>query len=189
MASVLRPSASAQVALNSETALEFASDQIHQNWVRWCYASINKHFDSMKSSYALYIEGDDRTLQSEAEFAELRIDGPFIETPQKFLYYLDVEINVLCQTHLDPRRHYSAQVMVGVFARAFKNTISVYRYGDGPLDDGSLLGCFHLQRNRREKVDVSYFGIIKNNVRILQTTVEGHYRLELWLEGEKNGSD
>jgi len=92
--------------------------------------------------------------------------------PQKGLYYLDVEINVLCQTLVDPRKHYSAQVMVGTFAKAFRNLISVYKYGDGPLDDDSLLACFHLQR------------VIKNDTKILQTTIEGHYRLELWDKGD-----
>jgi hypothetical protein len=184
MASVVRPSASAQVALTSEATLDFIANQIHPDWVRWCYTSINKHFDGSKRAYSLYLEGDARTLQSEAEFAELRMDGPFIEIPQKRLYYLDVEINILCQTHVDPRQHYSAQVMVGTFASAFRNQIPVYKFGDGPLDDGSLLGCFHLQRSLKEKVDISYFGVIKSDTKILQTTIEGHYRLELWREGE-----
>lgn len=180
MALVHRPTASNQLNLTSTVALDFTADQIHADWVRWCYASINKYFDTYKGKYPLYLEGDERTLQDEAEFAELRIDGPFIANLQKGLYYLDVEINVLCQTHVDPRRHYRAQVMVGNFARAFRACIPVYRYGDGPLDDSSLLGIFNLLRGSREKVDISYFGIIRNDTKILQTTVEGHYRLELW---------
>lgn len=182
MAEVIRPSAENQLILTGEAVLDFAPNQIHFDWVRWCYASINKHFDDRKSLYELYIEGDDRVQQDEAEFAELRVDGPFILIPQKHLYYLTIEINVLCQTHLDPRRHYKAQQMVGVFLRAFRNLIEVRKYGDGPLDDGSLLGCFHLSKDLGSTLDVSYFGIIRPDTKIMQTTIEGHYRLELWTK-------
>lgn len=184
MAQVIRPSAENQLILTSEVSLDFAPSQIHFDWVRWCYASINKHFNDRKGQYELYIEGDVRTQLDEAEFAELRIDGPFISIPQKNLYLLDVEINLLCQTHLDPRQHYKAQQMVGVFVRAFRNIIRVHKYGDGPLDDGSLLECFHLSRNLRDIIAIGYFGIIKSNIKIIQTTIEGHYRLELWTKGD-----
>lgn len=184
MAEVIRPSSTSELALTDSVALEIVPSELHTEWVRWCYESINKHFDDLKGEYNLYIEGDERTTQDDAEFAELRIDGPFIMTPQKYLHYLDVEINILCQTHVDSKNHYRAQVMVGWFARAFRNLISVYKYGDGSLDDGSLLGCFHLQRNRDEKIDVGHFGIIRSDTKILQSTIEGHYRLELWTKGD-----
>ena len=180
MADLIRPSAKTQLGLTDATTLEYIPDQLHFAWVRWCYASINKHFDDKKEQYNLYIEGDDRTQSAETEFAELRIDGPFVSGPQKKVYLLDVEINLLCQTHLDPRRHYRAQKMVGVFFRIFSRLIEVRKYGDGPLDDGSLIGCFHL----RSSVDVGYYGIIKKDVKVLQTTIEGHYRLELDTIGD-----
>jgi len=184
MAEVLRSSATNQLNLTGEVDLGFTPHEIHTDWIRWCYASINKHFDNLKGGYELYIEGDVRTLQDEAEFAELRIDGPFITIPQKSLYLFYIEVNILCQTHLDPRQHYAAQQMVGLFARSFKNLINVYKYGDGPLDDESLLGCFHLSRDLKDTLDISYFGIIKNDTKILQTTIEGHYQLELCTIGD-----
>ena len=178
MAIVQRPSAVTQLTLSSTVGLNFLPKQMHSAWVRWCYASINKFFDDKKNQYELYIEGDERTQLDETEFAELRIDGPFISNPQKKVHYLDVEINILCQTHLDPRRFYRAQVMVGNFVAAFENLIPVYRYGDGPFDDDSLLGCFHLI-GRNQGVQVGYFGIVRQDTKIVQSTIEGHYRLEL----------
>ena len=184
MAEVIRPSVEGTLGLVDTVALDFVPSEIHFAWVKWCYASINKHFDDRKESYSLYIEGDARTTQDDAEFAELRIDGPFINIPQKYLYYLDVEINILCQTHVDPKSHYRAQVMIGTFLRAFRNIIPVYKLGDTSLDDGSLLECFHLQRDSKEKIDIGHFGIIRPDTKILQTTIEGHYRLELWIKGD-----
>lgn len=184
MVAVHRPASADQLTLTDTLSANFVPDQINADWVRWCFASINTHFEGMRGGYELYIEGDERTQLNEAEFAELRIDGPFILVPQKKLYYLDVEINILCQTHLDPRKHYKAQVMVGAFLRAFRNLIPVYKYGDGPFDDNSLLECFHLQRDLRERVNINYFGIIRPDSRVIHTTIEGHYRLELWTQGD-----
>ena len=180
MGYVERKSATNLINISNEATIYLAPAEMHQNWVRWCYASINKHFEDGKSKYELYQEGDERTESEEAEFAELRMDGPFILCPQKNLYFLDIEINVLCQTHMDPRNFYEAQVMVGVFTSLFTNCIPVYKYGNSPLDDDSLLGDFKLNRDTRETVDVSYFGIVRSGTRLTQTTIEGHYRLQLW---------
>jgi len=176
---VHRPSATSLLSLTNTPTLDFVADQIHAEWVRWCYTSINKYFDDRKESYDLYIEGDRRTLQEETEFAELRIDGPVIHIPQKDCYILEVQINILCATHVDPRQHYRTQEMVGVFARAFRNNIPVYKYGDGPLDDDSLIGCFKMMQGSGESLDINYFGVIASNTKIVQTSIEGHYRLEL----------
>ena len=184
MASVYRPHGDNELILTGDIDADFTPAQIHFDWVRWCYASINKHFEDRKSEYDLYLEGDVRTQQDDKEFAELRIDGPFITIPQKYFYFLDVEVNVLCQTHMDPRRFYQGQVIVGTFARAFENTICVYKLGDSTFDDGSLLGSFHLQRDLKENIAINYYGIIRDDVRLTQTTIEAHYRLELWTHEE-----
>jgi len=184
MALVHRQSVESQIDFNAVVGTNFVPSETQADWVRWCYASINKHFDNHKGNYELYLEGDDRTQLDENEFAELRIDGPFLKFLIKGHYFLDIEINVLCQTHNDPRQHYKAQELVGVFTNAFRNIIPVYRYGNGPFDDGSLLGCFHLQRDLRESIDINYYGIIRQDTRLLQTTIEAHYRLELWTKGE-----
>ena len=179
MPEVYRVSVVSSLSLGDTLGTSFVSDDIHPDWVRWCYASINKYFDDRKGQHELYLEGDKRTQQDEVEFAELRIDGPSIKRLARSCFYLNVEINVLCATHLDPRHHYTAQKMVGIFTKIFTNNIPVYKYGDGPFDDSSLLGCFRLLGGGGEAVDVNYFGIIKSDTKLLQTSIEGHYRLEL----------
>lgn len=181
---IYRKTVSNQLNLTSTLSGGLAPEFCNHDWVRWCYASINKHFDDRKGPYSLYIEGDERDELDESEFAELRIDGPFITIPQKHLYILDIEINVLCQTHQDPKRFYKAQRMVGVFMKAFENLIEIYKYGDGPFDTGGLLECFHLQRDLRESIEINYYGIVRSDTKLFQTTIEGHYRLELWTIGD-----
>jgi hypothetical protein len=165
-------------------SLELESSDIQSDWIRWVQASINKHFEDRKFEYELYLEGDERTLQDEIEFAELRVDGPFILNPQKNLFFLDYEINVLLQAHQVAGQLYNIQKLIGVFAKAFTNIIKVYKFGTGPIDDDSLLGCLQLQRSLRERVNINYYGIIRPDTRLTQATIEGHYRLEQWREGD-----
>jgi len=177
---VQRPQSENELNLTAETALQFDPSEIHYAWVRWIIGSVNKHFMDLRDGYELYLEGDERTLSEEAEFAELRMDGPFILIPQKGLYYLDVEVNILLQAHPAPRELYNIHRIIGIFSRAFTNTIPIYAYGDEPIDNGALIECLHLQRSLRESVNINNYGIIKEDTRLMQATIEGHYRLEIW---------
>jgi hypothetical protein len=154
--------------------------QINFLWSRWIWASINKHFLDNKGPLPLYLEGDERTLQSEAEFYELRITGPSILQYQRGEFFLDVQINLLVQAHSDDRELYNIQDAIGYATRAFTNTICVYKFGNNHEfdDDAELVGTLHLQRSTNEAVEVAYFGIIKEDVRLTQATIEGHYRME-----------
>jgi hypothetical protein len=185
MAEVIRPPSENVLTLTDSVVLEVLSDEKHEAWYRWLYASINKHFIDNKGTLPMYLEGDERTLQDEAEFYELRIDGPFILQPQKDCYWLDVEINVLAQVHMDDQRLYRLQTVMGPIIKAFTNAICVYKYGDRVHDDNTLLGVLRLQTDLRETVDTNTFGIIKEDIRLTQATTEGHYRMEI----SNNGSN
>jgi hypothetical protein len=177
---VLRKSTATAIVLSSSFLLDYDPIEKHHLWQRWLHASINKHFTDNKGPLPLYLEGDERTLQDQAEFYELRIDGPFILQPHKGFYFINVEINVLVQVHMDPRELYRVQDATGIITKAFRNAICVYKYGnDSDLDNQLLLGYLRLNRNLDETVDINYFGIIKEDVRLTQATVEGHYQMQI----------
>jgi len=180
MPEVFRVGSESQITFSSNSGLSIDPYEIHTSWLLWCIASINKHFMDRKGPYDLYLEGDERIYQDEAEFAELRIDGPFILQASRGLYFVNVEINILVQSHIDPDDLYKIHRAVGNFTKAFTNAICVYKYGNTILDDNSLLGMFRLLTDTRETVAVNHYGIIKEDVRMMQSTIEGHYRLELW---------
>jgi hypothetical protein len=184
MPQVYRPTIEADVLNLTDTlATDFITKRINPFWVMWGYASVFKHFEDRAGSYPVYLEGDERTLQSEAEFFEVRMDGPFILNGHKGSFFLDVEINVLLQTHMDPKNLYKDKKALGYLTALFTNTICIYKLGESSFDDGSVLGAFHLQRKIDEKVDVNHYGIIKENTRILQSTIEGHYRYDSFVRG------
>ena len=72
MAVVQRSSADSAVTLTGQATPDLVSAELHHAWMRWCIASISKHFDDAKGNFALYLEGDERTTQDEHVFAELR---------------------------------------------------------------------------------------------------------------------
>jgi len=153
---------------------------INPHWLRWTVASIATHFNAAKGAYPLYLEGDERDTDELKNFAELRIDGPFVKTLQGGLFYLDIEVNVLIQSKMDPENLYLGLTVAGVFAAAFVNVIKAYKYGTGNDDDDTLLGCYRLRDTRNDNsIDISQFGIIQKDTRLTQITIEGHYRMEL----------
>ena len=153
---------------------------INPDWYRWIVASISKHFDSYKGTYFLYIEGDERDTDDIADFAELRTDGPFISQPCKGVKYLDIEINLLIQSAMDQEDLYAGVRAVGQFATGFTQVIKVFKFGNGVNDDDSLLGCLRTRAKRYEDtIDIGNFGIVHQDTKLTQYTIEGNYRLEL----------
>ena len=179
MAEVLRDTVISVLDLSDNINIYVVPEEKHVHWIRWVYASINKHFsDRLSAIYPVYVEGDERTLETKAEFIEIRIDGPFIEQPCPNVYYLDMQINLLVQTHMDRNDVYKTVRTVGHIVKHFMNNICVYKFGD----DESLLGVLKLKRELKEGIDVNSFGIVHQDTRITQSTVEGHYRMELQNE-------
>lgn len=180
------------VSLTQTINVDSKSDQIDANWFRWVLASVNTHFQNYKHTYILYLEGDERTTGDEEDYAELRMDGPLIQVPQKGLYWLDYDINILIQSHMNHIQLYNMHIAMGTFAKGMTQDIPVYKYGSGPLDDQTLLGCLklhHTQRAGNRGIEVNTFGIIHQDTRITQTTLEGHYRLEIVKGDIFNGSN
>jgi len=177
---IIRPTIESALNLTSTFDVSMHTTNIEAEIVRWIYASIYKHVEGFKGEYSLYMEADERNVMDFPKFAELRIDGPKIRTAQRRYKKYSVEINILCSTHTHPVDLYAHQNIVGHFARALEKDIPVYRYGDGTLDDGSLVGCFVPQRHWKEHVAIDSFGHIRHDTKIEQSTIEGHYIMERW---------
>jgi hypothetical protein len=181
------------LGIQQSLAVTLDSALLNSNWLKWIRASVYLHFSRYKGNNNLYLEGDERLTGDWPNFAELRMDGPLILMPQKGLFYLDYDVNILVSAQLDQKQLYKADAILGSFLIAFTEYIMVYRYGTGPLDDQTLLGCLKLhftERSASRGIEVNTFGIIRQDTRITQSTIEGHYRIELTDEGVfPNGSN
>lgn len=156
-----------------------------QNLPRWITASCADHFNNFKGSCFLHFEGtgprplDVNEPRERPFWAEYRLDGPYILPCTKNEEIYDIEINVLLCSVVEDTNAYRIQELMGVFSQAFTNTISVFRYGDQPQDDQSLVGCLQLKSNNGERITISNFSQIAPNTLLKQASIEGHYRMHL----------
>jgi len=155
---------------------------INGNIVRWLYASGAKHFKAVanRKNIPFYIEGDNRNTHDLPEYVEYRMDGPWTVIPAKGERYEYVDINVLASV-TQSRSLYRPQEVIGALASGFTLTIPIYKLGDESQDDGSKIGCLKLRRELDQQIEINQYGIIQQDVRIVQNTAEGHYRLVLDL--------
>lgn len=154
------------------------------NWPRWVQASVGDYFKSIAiaNSYKSLIEEiDERTtdfMESPLR-AEIRINGPAIVEVSKGYYNFEVDVNILISSYMDGQldNAYDGTTMAGIFAQAASDSIPVFKYGNGPDDDQSLIGCLTLRRGRTESVKVFHFGEIDKTSRLRQLAVD--VRLEM----------
>lgn len=147
-----------------------------EGWARWSLISFNKAANAVKTaSYPVYIEGDNRTTALLRNFAEVRLDGPDIKEPSKGCFLLDVNFNLLINSKVDPDDLYAIERIIGQFQKAFTNVIECFKLGGGPLDDGSLLGCYEL----KSEIEINKFGLVEKGIQLMQTTIEARYRMTL----------
>jgi len=71
--------------------------------------------------------------------------------------------------------------MVGIAAVAFEPSITVFKLGNGIEDDQSFVGCLQLLQNAatRDYVEINHFGQIDAKTKLMQASVEGHYKMVL----------
>ena len=154
---------------------------INQNWDRWIFASLAKHFEINKAAATyLFIEGEPRETISQKSWIELRIDGPDWTELSSGFFRGKMEVNVLCST-IESTDTQSIRRLAGEVQSIFKSGIAVFKYGVGVGDDKSLLGCLNLLTDDRGKLGVKarYFGRVEQNTNIQQASVEAHYSFEI----------
>lgn len=150
------------------------------NWPRWIFASTSKHFQDRLGSLAFYIEGQERTKQTTTDLIEYRMDGPYETEVNKDYWELYIEISILVQATKDGKDFHRIHRNVGLVAAAF-TSIPVYKLGNSVDDDQSLLGCLELVQNvgHHERIQINHFGQIEKDTPLLQSSVEGHYKMHL----------
>jgi len=149
----------------------------NENWPRWVFASISQYFYDNRQGIEFLVEGQVHNKTEFKDTMELRIDGPYATEISKDYWKLYSEVNVLLTSKMDLdlyRIHRNTGIVAAIFT-----PLQIFKYGTGPGDDQSLLGCMTLLQEYRNTIQISHFGQIEPNVELLQATVEGHYNLFL----------
>lgn len=161
------------------------------HWPRWIFASTADYFKQTAAEIELpiLIEGiDEREAEKMRanDHVEFRINGPAVTELSCGYFRLDVDVNLLLTSMMggQTRNAYDIVRHAGVFLQPAGGPIPVLKYGEGPDDDQSLLGCLTLRSGKRDAVRVIHFGQISRDDRIRQSAVDARYHLFLSTNGE-----
>ncbi len=148
----------------------------------WIVASVCKHFTDSISGIDVHVEGQTRANLDKSDWCEIRIDGPWIIDVSLGVVQVKSEVNVLVGTVMDDTNLYKESLNLAKVMPAF-NSFNVYKYGPGDDDDDTCLGKFILEpvRDLRQRVEIARFGQLSPAVRLLQSTVEGHFQMTLFI--------
>ena len=155
-----------------------ATQICRQNLARWIYASTSKYFNTIALANDLhfFVEGTNRETNEQQKYIEFRLDGPSITELSKNYYRLDVEINILWSFNQDDEDFHAPERLKGILMDAMQN-ICIYKFGDGPNDDDSLVNTLQLKQDQRVVTRVSNFGQVRKDARLMQGTVEGSFNM------------
>ena len=156
-----------------------------ENLARWIFASVANHFSSVASGLSLpyFVEGvderDETTMR--VDHVECRVTGPFIKEASRDWYTIDVGINFLFTKQMDVSGADAYDIVrwTGKFMNIMLDPVPIYKYGPGAGDNGSLIGCLIVKKNRNEAVRIYHFGQISKEDRIRQSEVDALYGMEL----------
>ena len=153
----------------------------NENWDRWIFATMSKDFNTVfAADFEIFIEGTHRGLPENTELLEFRLNGPQRRQPSLGYFILLVQINILVRSYMDDDDFHKIRRNVGKVTNWLADNHCIFRYGDGVVDDDTLLGELHLQnRAKSDPVQVNHFGQIDPKYRIEEATVEAEFEIHL----------
>lgn len=157
-----------------------AATLLRQQIPRWINASI---MDFIKTVVARFNTGKieilleaDWTIDKIRHHPELFVvsfDGPSFHQIGKTLRY-NHNYTLSVSTHRKQNDMYAHERTVGVAVECFPSCLPIYRYGDGPLDDGNQLGVLQQVSNPK----TFGHGVISTDTPVYQSSVSAQYRMD-----------
>lgn len=155
--------------------------EIFKDVPRWIVASAANHFKTRCIPLKFYMESQPR-LDPNSDLIEFRIDGPFLRLKSYNYYTADAEINILIQSVESDTDMYKIHKDAGIVLAAFTSFI-VYKHGDGPGDNNTILGSMELDMSSPTKdiIYVHHYGQVSADVKIFQATVEARFKMDITI--------
>lgn len=148
-------------------------------FIRWLNGSVNLYFQEVADDIPvkLYIDGQELQWISEANLAELRVNGPRIIEQIKDDLRIELDVNLMLSAKLS-NNEYTIQDLVGAFFVACNGPIPVYQ-----LDGTNIyLGCLVLRSDTSTPRDIIPWGLVQVSdgpLRVNQTSIESYFVMNL----------
>jgi hypothetical protein len=147
---------------------------------KWIISSIAHHFDSHRDGVSMHVEGTKRKDPVGSTWFELRFDGPDRAWIDRDVYRFSITINCSVTAMANEEDAYLLFKTCGLVAKAFTNSIPVYKFGTAGSDDQSLIGCLTV----KDSILTNIFGQDESADDQVLAEVQGHYELDLTIVGE-----
>lgn len=157
---------------------------MNENWPRWIFASISKHFNSKKGDCELTVQGTDTVdLQKLKELAELNYTGPLFEEESINYWRADIIVLIAIIVKRTDNNFHRIHQLSGRFGKAFDRCIPVMKYGDGPDDDPlTQVGYLQIVDRNNSTIEVENLGQPDPDLPLEEVHVSGHYKIYLTAE-------
>jgi hypothetical protein len=152
---------------------------MNPNWIRWICASVASHMDEAFKLYdpplQMFLEGTPRATDNLEDWTELRMNGPCFSSGSEGEWIVEkLEVNIFIQSKFNQQDAYRIYKNIGLVCAAFTQ-IPVYKLGDQPQDDGTLITCLNLKTSGREELKVIQLGQVTPTTQLVRAMVEGDY--------------
>lgn len=138
---------------------------IETDWIQQINASINKHFDALRTTYALFIEGTKPSVPGFPAWAELRLNGPTFSENLKDQYRVSLSVDIMCSVKTDQDDAYLIHKVTGVFANAMNDFV---------IKNSDAEDWFCLKRDNQVKI--LQWGIVSGSVNTYSASVMAEYK-------------
>lgn len=153
----------------------------NKHWNRWIQASIAYYLKQLATtnSLAVIVEGldaRDATFMESEDRVEIKVTGPASKEHSKGEWRFDVNVNLLFSSRLGDasKNRNTIHSNCGLFHQTLEGCIPVYKYGNGPDDDGSLIGHFRPVAEDDDSVSSNFFGQVSGTDQLVQAGVNAH---------------
>lgn len=148
---------------------------MNPNLGRWLKSSIAKYLKDVATVPAI-VEGlDDRSpaFMEAPDRIEIRVNGPFTKELSAGYFRVTADVNVLVNSAMANKNAYTLDNILGTLHGAMDSAIGVFRFGDGPDDDQTLIGCLTPQ----SPIRTIHFGEITPGLK--QGEVDARYTMDV----------
>lgn len=158
---------------------------MNPNLPRWLFSSLAKEFKTVADSLNLpyHVEGvdEDEFFKFSNDSVLFRMTGPvaFTGTAAEDDEWYSVELQILLTDLMNLKTDNAYDVLdwAGVFQARMLEALQITRTGNGPEDDGTLIGCLQPDPTLRNNIRTVNYGVLDREDRVRQFSVNGKFIL------------
>lgn len=157
---------------------------MNPNLPRWMFSSLANHFAELTEDIdglKYHVQGVDepKTENFQNDSALFMMDGPIANEGSNGVEWYVVDLCILLTDIVQSRDiAYDIHSWAGIYqANMLNEPMQIFKLGDGPEDDDTLIGCLTPATDRRNNVWVHNYGQVDKDLRVKQVSINGRFYL------------